>query len=145
MADRIGEHPITQPPARLVKSDVGLASDDAVDGEAASLLELPDRTVARAVENVRVSRRGEQAEDAELGPDLGHGGAAITAPIGLHRTTPQVGSLALSSCIPAARQRTPVPAGFVVPPPDAAGPAQARDRARVPLAARPWVWHPRSA
>jgi hypothetical protein len=84
----VGEDPVTQPPPGLVEGVVGLRTDDAVDSDPALLLELPDRAVGDIVElgrlgfSERIPARLQQAEDSELGPDLGDGGPDVAATVG---------------------------------------------------------------
>ncbi len=84
----VGQDPVSESPPRLVQRVVGLRADDAVDGDAALLLELPDRAVSRVVElrggrlRERVEAGLEQAEHGELGPHLGNCWSGVAAAVG---------------------------------------------------------------
>ena len=77
-----GQQPVAEPPAGGGQRPVGLGADDAVDGDAAALLELAQRPVGRLAE--AVLGLGEQPELDERGLHLVDGGSGVATPVQLH-------------------------------------------------------------
>ncbi len=89
VARDVGQQPVAEPPPGLLQHAVGARTDDAVDGQAALLLELADRPVEALVERVGAGLRRDrvgrgairlgrcagvagtgQAEERQARPDL---------------------------------------------------------------------------
>ena len=70
----VGEHPITELPARLVESAKGVGPDDAVDGYATFLLERPHRAVECFVERGvgEIRTRGDVITQSEVREPCAH-------------------------------------------------------------------------
>ena len=76
----VGEHAVTELPSRLVQPPEGVRADDAVDGDAALLLERTHGTVELVIELLRVGDvLTAQAERGKARPHLGDGRADVTS------------------------------------------------------------------
>ncbi len=83
----MGEHPVAEPPVRLLQRPVRVRTHHAVHVEAALLLERADRGVGAVVEDRRLgeARTGtvaEQAEPGQAGADVGHGITRVAQGVG---------------------------------------------------------------